>query len=234
MKLFPVALHNGESVMVTTVKVKDKLIEFQLGGGGYGASGDDTDTSANFSPERKSDAEKDLEDKLKHASDPRQKDRLQEKLDYLRHERERDDQRNRAIAEHAAEIKKQRVDEQRMHGGSRFNLRYEGRVPSGLTPQDIMLTLEPYVSFAPPAPGVSVTMAPPPPPPGDGTADPALSLKKGMPQEQVRALLGTPSSVSDITRDGLQIHTEIFTRGDSNIRTQFVNGVLVSYSIEVH
>ena len=50
MKSFPIALHNGDAVMITTVKVKDKLIEFQLGGGGFGTFGDDTDTSVKFTP----------------------------------------------------------------------------------------------------------------------------------------------------------------------------------------
>jgi hypothetical protein len=35
-----VAIKDGESAMVTKVKVKDDLIEIQLGGGGYGTSGD--------------------------------------------------------------------------------------------------------------------------------------------------------------------------------------------------
>ncbi len=35
-----VAIKDGESSMVTKVKVKDDLIEIQLGGGGYGTSGD--------------------------------------------------------------------------------------------------------------------------------------------------------------------------------------------------
>ena len=53
MKSFPIALHNGDAVMVTTVKVKDKLIEFQLGGGGFGTFGDDTDTRRSNSRRRR-------------------------------------------------------------------------------------------------------------------------------------------------------------------------------------
>ena len=45
LKSYGVAIHNGESVMVTRVRVKDKLIEFQLAGGGYGTFGDDTSGS---------------------------------------------------------------------------------------------------------------------------------------------------------------------------------------------
>src|SRR5580704_6173886 len=128
MKSFPIALHNGEAVMITTVKVKDKLIEFQLGGGGFGTFGDDTDTSVKFTPAAKSDREKDLENQLSNTDDPDQKDRIQRELDYVRRQRERDDQRNRAMAEQAAKEKKYQVDEDRAKGGSRINLKYDGKV----------------------------------------------------------------------------------------------------------
>src|SRR5215210_3107327 len=47
--------------MITRIKLKDKLIEFQLGGGGYGTAGDDTDTSAYVASVPKSIREKTLE-----------------------------------------------------------------------------------------------------------------------------------------------------------------------------
>lgn len=40
IRLYGVAIRRGDSVMVTQVKVKPKLIEFQLAGGGYGTWGD--------------------------------------------------------------------------------------------------------------------------------------------------------------------------------------------------
>jgi hypothetical protein len=40
LKKHGVAIKEGESAMITKVKVKDELIEIQLGGGGYGTSGD--------------------------------------------------------------------------------------------------------------------------------------------------------------------------------------------------
>ena len=108
MKSFPIALHNGDAVMITTVKVKDKLIEFQLGGGGFGTFGDDTDTSVKFTPAPKSDREKDLENQLANTDDSDQKASIQRELDYLRRQRERDDQRNKAMAEQAAKEKRSR------------------------------------------------------------------------------------------------------------------------------
>ncbi len=241
MKSFPVALHNGDAVMITTVKVKDKLIEFQLGGGGFGTFGDDTDTSVKFTPASKSDREKDLENQLRNTDDSDQKDRIQRELDYLRRQRERDDQRNRAIAEDAARQKRYQVDQDRAKGGSRFNLRYDGKVPQNLTPQDVVAALSEYVSFPPamtgggsPAgqPSVSGEVAPAAVP--AATPGVPAGLQKGMHQEQVRALLGNPTSSADTDHDGIQVHSETYAQGNSFVHAEFVNGVLVRYSVDVH
>ena len=247
MKSFPVALHNGEAVMITTVKVKDKLIEFQLGGGGFGTFGDDTDGSVKFTPAPKSDREKDLENQLSNTDDQDQKDRIQRELDYLRRQRERDDQRNRAMAEQAAQVKRMQIDDSRMKGGSRFNLKYDGKVPANLTPQDVMAALSQYVSFPASMTGGGSTGAPEAaapqapaampaagPPPAAGAPATVNGLQKGMHQDQVRALLGNPTGSADTDHDGLQVHSETYVQGTSYIHAEFVNGVLVRYSIDVH
>ena len=243
IKSFPVALHNGDAVMITTVKVKDKLIEFQLGGGGFGTFGDDTDTSVKFTPAPKSDREKDLENQLSNTDDPDQKASIQRELDYVRRQRERDDQRNKALAEEAAKEKKYQVDEDRMKGGSRFNLKYDGKVPPNTTPQDVMAALSQFVSF-PPGMGGGAPQAlaggtgPSAPaavaPPASGAPATINGLQKGMHQDQVRALLGNPTGSADTDHDGLQVHSETYVQGNSYIHADFVNGVLVRYSIDVH
>ena len=48
LKRYGISLHSGDSAPVTKIKVKDKSVEFQLGGGGYGTAGDETDTSLSF------------------------------------------------------------------------------------------------------------------------------------------------------------------------------------------
>lgn len=83
-----VALRAGESAIVTLVKVKDDLIEFQLNGGGYGTF-----------------------------------------FDQLSDEKE------------------WRREVQRRYGGSRFNIRFDRRVPYGFGPDDIMDVLSRYVDF---------------------------------------------------------------------------------------
>ena len=44
------------------------------------------------------------------------------------------------------ELKRERIAEERLRGGSRFNLRYEDRVPSGMRPEDLMAALAEYVA----------------------------------------------------------------------------------------
>ncbi len=56
--------------MITKLKVKDKHIEVQLGGGGYGTVGDETDSSVSVPNLSKSIREKNLEDELKGENDP--------------------------------------------------------------------------------------------------------------------------------------------------------------------
>src|SRR5262249_21753091 len=90
LKSFGVAIRKGDSVMITRVHVKDKLIEFQLAGGGYGTFGDDTG-SVYVASVPKSQREKDLEKWIKTEDDPYRRQRMQRELDSLRTERERQD-----------------------------------------------------------------------------------------------------------------------------------------------
>src|SRR3984893_5562224 len=61
LKRYGTAIRAGESVIVTLVKVKKDLLEFQLGGGGFGTFGDDTSTSVTMRHVDRSEREKSLE-----------------------------------------------------------------------------------------------------------------------------------------------------------------------------
>jgi len=50
----------------------------------------------------------------------------------------------------------------------------------------------------------------------------------------VRAILGNPTGSADTEHDGLQIHSETYEQGTSVVHADFVNGVLVRYSVNVH
>jgi hypothetical protein len=173
VKATGIAIRSGDSVMITKVRLKEKLIEFQLAGGGYGTFGDDTDTGGYVAGVPKSSREKTLERDVKVERDAARKRRMQNELDDLRAQRERQDSRNRATASVASEEKKQRIAQQRLQGGSRFNIRYQNGVPPGVTPGGIMAALEEYVDFPfadKRTPRTTLTGAPPRLPPGGDRA----------------------------------------------------------------
>lgn len=233
VKATGIALRTGDSVMITKIRVKDKLIEFHLGGGGYGTMGDDTSGSVYAPSEGKSKREKDLERDIKTESDSGRKRRMQSELDDLRNGRAREDRRNQAAAAAATEGKKQRIAEQRLHSGSRFNIRYQDGVPPGVTTGGIMAALADYVEF----PFTDRVTRP-----GKTDASPAAArpsaavpragaVYKGMTWQQAQDVLGNPDKTSDRMEGTLKVTTAIFTRDDQRIEAEFVEGVLIRYSI---
>ena len=65
LRNFGTAIHNGETVTITKIKLKGNHLEFHLNGGGYGIFGDLTDPTVGWTPYAKSEREIDLEKKLK-------------------------------------------------------------------------------------------------------------------------------------------------------------------------
>jgi hypothetical protein len=144
-----ISLREGERIMITKIKVKDKHIEFQLGGGGYGTMGDETSAYVYVPTASKTRRERNLERAIKDEPDEWRRRRMKEELNYLRRERNREDSQNRAEAAVAEEIAKARIQEKRLQGGSRFNIRFDRNVTmEDLTPRAIMDALAEYVDFA--------------------------------------------------------------------------------------
>ena len=229
LKEYGTAIHAGDRVTVTFVKVKKDLIELQLGGGGYGTFGDDTSTSVSMHDAPKTDREKELERLVRDEDDRDRRRRLERELDDLRERRERANRRIAVERERAEEEKKARLAERRLRGGSRFNLRYEDRVPEGFRPEDLMAALAPYVDFGGLAP--------------HGTADGSLSWRddtpaaavvpprKGMLRAEAEQWYGRPSEVSERREGALTVTTLVFVVDDRRIRADFVEDVLVRYSL---
>ncbi len=217
IKSFGIALHAGDTVMVTRVRVKDKSIEFQLGGGGYGTFWDETG-SVSASSVPKSYREKDLESRLRSAANAEDRRRIERDLDSERRERQRRESRERAIASQATEVRQQRIANKRLDGGSRFNIRFENAIPpEEVTPEMIRRALEQYVSFeAAPRRTQQATGA---------------DLEKGMSRSQVETKLGKASEVVVKDQGGLQVTQCIYQTRDALIHVDFVNDVLVRYSI---
>ncbi|PYR90145.1 MAG: hypothetical protein DMF84_21860 [Acidobacteria bacterium] len=225
-----VAIRSGNSALVTRVRVKDKLLEFQLGGGGFGTFGDDTSTSVYIPDTPKSKREKDLEQQVKHETDAARKRRVQRELDDVRAERRREDSRNEAVKATAEEQKKQRIAEQRLHAGSRFNIRYQNGVPPGLEPAGIMRALAGYVDF-PFATDQRPAEAHVETPELRAPIAAAGAIYKGMTLADAEQAFGRAEKTSERTEGALRVVTATFSRDDQRIVGEFVEGVLIRYSI---
>jgi hypothetical protein len=227
LKRYGTAIRSGDSITVTLVKVKKDLIEFQLGGGGYGTFGDDTSTSVYIADATKTEREKQLEKLVKDEPDHDRRRRLERELDDLRDRRERENRRIAVERERLSEAKAERIAERRLRGGSRFNLRYDDRVPAGIRAEDMIAALNDYVDFGSLAPAPRSTRdEAPPPPSGDITL-----LRKGMTRAEAERAFGRPAETSERKDGGLAVTTLVFLVSDQRISADFVEDVLVRYTI---
>ena len=223
LKRYGTAIRSGDTVPVTLVKVKKDLIEFQLGGGGFGTFADDTNTSASLPLVEKSGREKDLEKRIKDEDDRDRRRRLERDLDDLRDRRESENRRIMVERERIEERKRERIAEERLRSGSRFNLRYDDRVPAGMRPEDMMAALAEYVDFGGrTAAREEVALAPS----GDITM-----VRKGLLRVEAERLFGTPTSSSERREGELSVTTLVFTVGDQRVTAEFVDEVLIRYTI---
>jgi hypothetical protein len=240
MKDFGVSLRNGDTAMVTKVKVSKDNVEFQLAGGGFGTAMDNSDTSVHFTPADKSGREKELENQIRNEGNPDRRRSLERELDRVRSDRERRDSYDRARAEEDAAYRTQQVAIKRQQGGSRFNIHVDARkMGDSLTPQVVQDALAQYVAFpgGPGDPSAGGHPVGPGAPPGLLTRDPdqgvdqAQALKKGMSREQVEGMFGKAVQANDHSENGLTITSCVFEGKDERVQADFVNGVLVRYSV---
>ena len=227
-----ISLKRGDAVMVTKVKVKSKLIEFQLGGGGYGTFFDEKASGGGGGSTGKSTREKNLERDLKREKDPARRRAMSEELDRLRRDRERDERENRAESEQAEALEKQRLGDKALMAGSRFNIRYPDGVPSSaLTPEAVMDVLERYVDFRAPEVGVAALEA------RDGGRgagrgdDGPRGLRKGATMDEVAGLYGAPVETRQRTDAGWNVTTAKYRKGSQRVDATFIEGVLVRYTL---
>ena len=224
------AIKAGEPVTITKIKVKTKLIEFQLGGGGYGTFGDETSSNVPVADAPKTKREKDLEGMVKRETDPAEKRSMQEELDDLRAERERENARNRSTVAEAEEHRKQNVRQRRLEGGSRFNIRYPSGVPAqALKPESVIAALAAYVDFD----QMQRAAATPPSIPLQGApvASSGRVPRKGMLLAEVDAALGSPAKTSERKEGSLRVQTREYATPDGRVTAEFVEGVLIRYRL---
>jgi hypothetical protein len=234
LKANGVAIRKGDTARVTGVVVKNDRIEFQLDGGGFGTFFDDSSSTVTPQTVDKSNYEKQLERDIANSTDDDQRRRLQRDLDRERARRQRQEDDNRNAAQVASQIKSQKIADQRLQGGSRFNLRWNGNIPSDQkSPEGVMKLLAAYVSFD----GGGQAGAPPPPPAmqngaSDGTVPATAQLKRGMKMDEVTQLFGQGKQVSEsVSGDGLKTQVVEYVTGDRRVDVTYVEGLVVRYSI---
>jgi hypothetical protein len=221
LKRYGTAIRARETATVTLVKMKKDLIEFQLNGGGYGTFGDDTSTSVYIPYVDRSSRERELDRLIKDEDDSRRRRRLEDERDSLRERRERQNRRIDAERAEAESRKRELLAEKRLSGGSRFNLRYEDEVPSGIKPEEVMAALEQYVDFSP---GFSSRRR------GERPVAEGSLPRKGMSRVEAEREFGPPVTASEHREGGLVVTTLRFVRRDQEITADFVEDILVRFS----
>ncbi len=222
------SIRRGQRVTVTRVHLKDDLIEFHLGGGGFSQFRHGSSTiPARITP--KSSHERDLERRLQRESDPDERREIRRDLDRVRRQREYLDEQNRAMAEVVNEQRRQRDHERAVDMGSRFNIRFEKKdVPADYrTPDGVVRALEKYVDF------LSLAPRPPRRPEdlvADGAGNASLDVPrahKGMTREEVEASYGRPQR-EDRSREGeLQVTVAAYEQDGERVEVTYVDDVAV-------
>ncbi len=217
------SLRTGQSALITKIKVKEKLIEVQLDGGGYGTFGDE-DNSISVQSTEKSTREKELEKAVKAEKDPVRKRELQRELDDVARERRTEDRRLQAVSAAAEEARKARIRDKALASGSRFNVRFEkGVTEDALTKDGIRAALADFVDFDP---------APPATPNTPTAVDTAVDeLRKGLSFDDVERMWGEALKTQYRTEAGFAISSRTYVRNKEKLEADFVEGVLVRYRV---
>jgi hypothetical protein len=220
-----VSVREGQRIAVTKVKVKDDLIEFQLGGGGWS---DFKNGSGSVSPHvtPKSSRERDLERRVREEDDRAERRRLQRELDHLRREREYRDEQNRMMADIANQQRRE-VDRQRaLDMGSRFNIRFEKKdVPMAfLSPEGVVRALERYVDFGSLAPRPlrrAEDLVP------DDAEAPVPAAHKGMTRAEIEAAYGQPRRENESVEGAFTVIVAAYEMEDERVEVTYVDDVAV-------
>jgi hypothetical protein len=219
-----VSVRQGQRIVVTKVKVKDDLIEFQLGGGGWS---DFKNGSGSVSPHLtpKSSRERELERRIREADDRNERRHLERELDRLRREREYRDEQRRIQAEMVNEQRREMDRERALDLGSRFNIRFEKKdVPMAfLSPEGVVRALERYVDFgslAPRPPRTAEDLVP------DDQA-PALGAHKGMTREEIEAAYGRPRREDESREGELTVRVAAYDVDGQRVEVTYVDDVAV-------
>ncbi len=241
------SVEQGEAIKLTFIKVKKKHIEVHLGAGGYGSQ---YVRKVVYPAAPMTEQEVNLEAELATVGEeyPEVKKAAQERLEGLRAERAKEDEiiNQKAAKETAA--KREAVRKRALAAGSRFNLRFKRRVPSHvLTTEGFEAALAESIEFSPQAVaaarkrqeaekeeyeretqyanGESDESTPP------ADAQAVAGLKKGLMVDDVVELLGKPRNPEEWNEGRLLVKGYTFRSTLGSVRTEFIEDVLVRYTL---
>jgi hypothetical protein len=222
------SLMAGDVIAVTYIKIKDDLIEFHLGGGGFNWFTDSTTKTATSSS--KTLRESDLEKQIKAETDRDRKRQLERELDDLRRDRQSRDDRERRDVEDYNRRARDRDMDRALKSGSRFNLRFKKRVPAdALTPEGLERYLDPWVDFSGRGARRAASSAPAS---SSNRAPVSRDWRKGTPRREMEDALGKARRERSCPGDdgGLDCRIATFDDGSDEIEATFVEGILVRFS----
>lgn len=244
IKKYGIAVHVGETMMITKIILKKDHIEFHLGGGGFGSFSDRVAlNSANpvATYELKSARERDLENDLRYENNYRQREYMREEIDRLRQDRMNDNSRAAVANIQSMQARKANEREMRSHSGSRFNIWYkDGFGENALTPEGVMDALSQYLDFSPtsPAEGSNLGVATSTDnsgsdeqPAQQGSSSQLRTLKRGMTVLQVEQILGPAIRADQNLQGGLTVVVREYSSQGLKVSAQFVGGVLTDFTI---
>ena len=215
MRQYGRAVGQGDSILITSVKVKKDHLEIQLGGGGYGTFWDDKGTVT--SPySSASSRERDLERQIDREKDANRRSQLRRELERERDFRRRQEYFDRERLERERERKAIEIAQRRRDGGSRFNLRYtEAYLKETIpTPEQVVAALTEYLEFSP------------------GMTQPAVSpdgLRRGMPRADVHQKLGRPLRTRKHQQGELEVETDIWESAARVVEVDFIGEIAIGW-----
>lgn len=218
-----VAFRRNQSVPLTSVRVNDRSIELQLGG--MSSSGAEELSPAASVAVEKSARERSLERDVERETDPDRLTKMQQELDGLRKQRQREDARLKAALAQLSNGSDNR--QPTVNAAARIDLVFNAGVPArALNPDYVKSALKNWLDF-------SATERPSPPPPGpvassDDNASP-YGLRKGMTEAELVRLFGEPAKRESSTQGDLRVDVLTFKRDGTTLEATMVENVLVRF-----
>jgi hypothetical protein len=227
-----VSLRDGSYAPVTKIHVKDDMIEFQLAGGGFNWFWNTSTVSPRSVP--KSRREKDLEREIDRETDSKRRRDLERDLERERRYREEDERRERDRADRENEMRREQDYRRAATAGSRFNLRWNKRIPpGGATPRGVMQALSRWVDFGslPGAEDFRPRREDRRADRDDGRYDDDRrgegEVRLGMSWKEVKEILGSPDDRQTLREGDLTRVIATYGEGRRALEVTFVNDIVV-------